>query len=98
MPARNICCDQYKFAVGNSHSEDFFGFSQVALKRQQAVEDAIAMRLASNETGKSIEMLPPGKIYGMSVTEPCEAPTIDANVTLVQQIRTNSEECALKLL
>lgn len=51
--------------------------SQVALKRQQAVEDAIAMRLASNETGKSIETLPPGKIYGMSVTEPCEAPPLD---------------------
>lgn len=44
--------------------------SQVALKRQQAVEDAIALRLASNETGKSMESLPPGKIFGMTVTEP----------------------------
>jgi hypothetical protein len=43
---------------------------QVALKRQQAVEDAIALRLASNETGKQLETLPPGKIYGMKVTEP----------------------------
>lgn len=42
----------------------------MALKRQQAVEDAIALRLASNEAGKSLETLPPGKIYGMKVTEP----------------------------
>lgn len=45
-------------------------FSQVALKRQQAVEDAIALRLASTETGKSMDSLPPGKIFGMTVTEP----------------------------
>lgn len=48
---------------------------QVALKRQQAVEDAIAMRLASNETGKTIESLPPGKIYGMTITQPSETPS-----------------------
>lgn len=48
---------------------------QVALKRQQAVEDAIAMRLVSNETGKQIDALPPGKIFGMSITEPCNAPS-----------------------
>lgn len=42
----------------------------MALKRQQAVEDAIALRLASNEAGKSLDSLPPGKIYGMKVTEP----------------------------
>lgn len=40
------------------------------MKRQQAVEDAIALRLASNESGKSLEALPPGKIFGMKVTEP----------------------------
>jgi hypothetical protein len=39
------------------------------LKRQQAVEDAIALRLASNETGKALESLPPGKIFGMKITE-----------------------------
>ncbi|GAB0095107.1 doublesex- and mab-3-related transcription factor A2 [Sergentomyia squamirostris] len=44
--------------------------AQVALKRQQAVEDAIALRLASNESGTSLETLPPGKIFGMNVTDP----------------------------
>lgn len=43
---------------------------QVALKRQQAVEDAIALRLASTESGKSLDSLPPGKIFGMTITEP----------------------------
>lgn len=46
----------------------------MALKRQQAVEDAIALRLASNESGASLEVLPPGKIFGMNVTEPCVSP------------------------
>lgn len=48
---------------------------QVALKRQQAVEDAIAMRLVSNETGKTIDALPPGKIFGMTISEPCNTPS-----------------------
>ncbi len=48
--------------------------SQVALKIQQAVEDAIALRLASNESGASLEVLPQGKIFGMNVTEPCVSP------------------------
>jgi hypothetical protein len=43
--------------------------AQVALKRQQAVEDAIALRLASNELGKPLETLPPGKIFGMVQTD-----------------------------
>lgn len=34
------------------------------------MEDAIALRLAANETGTELHTLPPGKIYGMSVTEP----------------------------
>ena len=55
---------------------------KVALKRQQAVEDAIALRLASNETGKSFESLPPGKIFGMSVTEPCATPPASSPVDL----------------
>ncbi|XP_062536593.1 doublesex- and mab-3-related transcription factor dmd-4 [Armigeres subalbatus] len=50
--------------------------AQVALKRQQAVEDAIALRLASTEMGTQLETLPPGKIYGMTVTEPCASPQL----------------------
>ncbi|XP_044727065.1 doublesex- and mab-3-related transcription factor A2-like [Chrysoperla carnea] len=45
--------------------------AQVALKRQQAAEDAIALHLAAAESGKSYDYLPPGRIYGMSVTSPC---------------------------
>ncbi|XP_076266461.1 doublesex- and mab-3-related transcription factor dmd-4-like [Rhynchophorus ferrugineus] len=52
--------------------------AQVALKRQQAAEDAIALHLASAESGTTYDYLPPGRIYGMQVTspetEPSEAP------------------------
>lgn len=95
LPARNhllrlrlMWCDEIRSI---SHSMDIYlsflhisSRPQVALKRQQAVEDAIAMRLASNETGKSIETLPPGKIYGMSVTKPCESPPSDVNAPPMQ--------------
>lgn len=47
---------------------------QVALKRQQAAEDAIALHLASAENGTNYEYLPPGRIYGMQVTSPCSNP------------------------
>lgn len=40
------------------------------MKRQQAAEDAIALHLASAETGKPLEYLPPGRIFGMQVTSP----------------------------
>lgn len=45
---------------------------QVALKRQQAHEDARAMSLQEFVTGKSLSSsyLPPGPIFGMEVTEP----------------------------
>lgn len=43
---------------------------QVALKRQQAAEDAIALHLASAESGTTYEYLPPGRIFGMQVTSP----------------------------
>lgn len=56
----------------------------MALKRQQAVEDAIALRLASNETGKSLETLPPGKIFGMKVTEPKTESVLSPSIELVQ--------------
>lgn len=46
----------------------------MALKRQQAAEDAIALHLASVENGTNYEYLPPGRIYGMQVTSPCPDP------------------------
>ncbi|KAJ8945115.1 hypothetical protein NQ318_001580 [Aromia moschata] len=44
--------------------------AQVALKRQQAAEDAIALHLASAESGTTYDYLPPGRIFGMQVTSP----------------------------
>ncbi|KAH0550156.1 doublesex- and mab-3-related transcription factor A2-like [Cotesia glomerata] len=44
--------------------------AQVALKRQQAAEDAIALSMAKVATGQKLDRLPPGKIFGMAVTEP----------------------------
>ncbi|CAG0914099.1 unnamed protein product [Notodromas monacha] len=44
--------------------------AQVALKRQQAAEDAIAIGLRAVATGASAGYLPPGPIFGMSVTSP----------------------------
>lgn len=49
-------------------------YLQVALKRQQAAEDKIALHLASVESGTALDALPPGSIYGMRVTEPCPSP------------------------
>ncbi|CAH2236112.1 jg15108 [Pararge aegeria aegeria] len=48
--------------------------AQVALKRQQAAEDKIALHLASVQSGTALESLPPGRIYGMRVTGPCPSP------------------------
>ncbi|XP_013186408.2 doublesex- and mab-3-related transcription factor dmd-4 [Amyelois transitella] len=48
--------------------------AQVALKRQQAAEDKIALHLASVETGTALDALPPGRIFGMRVTRPCPSP------------------------
>lgn len=38
----------------------------MALKRQQAVEDAIALRLVATKTGQSMECLPPGNIFDLA--------------------------------
>ncbi|XP_043246436.1 doublesex- and mab-3-related transcription factor A2-like [Amphibalanus amphitrite] len=43
--------------------------AQVALKRQQAAEDAIAMGLRAVATGSSCAYLPPGPIFGMNMTQ-----------------------------
>uniref|UniRef100_A0A182LXJ2 DM domain-containing protein n=1 Tax=Anopheles culicifacies TaxID=139723 RepID=A0A182LXJ2_9DIPT len=66
--------------------------AQVALKRQQAVEDAIALRLASTETGTQLEALPPGKIYGMTVTEPCPSPSPSSSTASVDIISSTSSD------
>uniref|UniRef100_A0A182P2H7 DM domain-containing protein n=1 Tax=Anopheles epiroticus TaxID=199890 RepID=A0A182P2H7_9DIPT len=66
--------------------------AQVALKRQQAVEDAIALRLASTETGTQLEALPPGKIYGMTVTEPCPSPSPSSPTASVDVISSTSSD------
>ncbi|XP_058467956.1 doublesex- and mab-3-related transcription factor dmd-4 [Malaya genurostris] len=69
--------------------------AQVALKRQQAVEDAIALRLASTEMGKSLETLPPGKIYGMTVSDPCPLPQLEPSSSMditSSTSRTSSEK------
>uniref|UniRef100_A0A182N5C5 DMA domain-containing protein n=1 Tax=Anopheles dirus TaxID=7168 RepID=A0A182N5C5_9DIPT len=64
----------------------------VALKRQQAVEDAIALRLASTETGTQLETLPPGKIYGMTVTEPCPSPSPSSSAASVDVTSSTSSD------
>jgi hypothetical protein len=40
------------------------------LKRQQAAEDAIALSMAKVTSGQKMSRLPPGKIFGMTVTDP----------------------------
>ncbi|XP_033223493.1 uncharacterized protein LOC117177109 isoform X2 [Belonocnema kinseyi] len=42
---------------------------KVALKRQQAAEDAIALCMAKVTTGQKINRLPPGKIFGMTISK-----------------------------
>ncbi|KAG7165105.1 doublesex- and mab-3-related transcription factor A2-like isoform X2 [Homarus americanus] len=44
--------------------------AQVALKRQQAAEDAIAMTFRVAATGTTCPFLPQGPIFGLPVTEP----------------------------
>ncbi|XP_046615433.1 doublesex and mab-3 related transcription factor 3, truncated-like [Neodiprion virginianus] len=53
--------------------------AQVALKRQQAAEDAIALSMAKVATGQKLNRLPPGKIFGMAVTEPDATDPISNN-------------------
>lgn len=62
---------QYVISISNENITFFF---KVALKRQQAAEDKIALHLASVESGTALEALPPGRIYGMRVTGPCPSP------------------------
>ncbi|XP_015108895.1 doublesex- and mab-3-related transcription factor 3 [Diachasma alloeum] len=52
--------------------------AQVALKRQQAAEDAIALSMAKVATGQRFDHLPPGKIFGMAVTAPNMCPPLSS--------------------
>lgn len=65
---------------------------QVALKRQQAVEDAIALRLVANKTGRQIDALPPGSIFGLTVTQPAASreAAAAAAATATQSVAANS--------
>ncbi|KAA0201831.1 hypothetical protein HAZT_HAZT001860 [Hyalella azteca] len=51
--------------------------AQVALKRQQAAEDALALTFRVAATGSSYNFLPPGPIFGLPVTEPSQHTEID---------------------
>ncbi|OQR76285.1 doublesex- and mab-3-related transcription factor A2-like [Tropilaelaps mercedesae] len=57
--------------------------AQVALKRQQAAEDAIALGLRAVATGSSLEYLPPGPIFGL----PLAANAVSAKKAQMQQQR-----------
>ncbi|XP_046741755.1 doublesex and mab-3 related transcription factor 3, truncated-like [Diprion similis] len=57
--------------------------AQVALKRQQAAEDAIALSMAKVATGQKLNRLPPGKIFGMAVTEPDATDSISNSNSIV---------------
>ncbi|CAG9560517.1 unnamed protein product [Danaus chrysippus] len=67
--------------------------AQVALKRQQAAEDKIALHLASVESGTNLASLPPGRIYGMRVTgpSPSSGPEPDSVVDDHSPIHIDSE-------
>ncbi|XP_028967051.1 doublesex- and mab-3-related transcription factor 3a-like [Galendromus occidentalis] len=62
--------------------------AQVALKRQQAAEDAIALGLRAVATGSSLEYLPPGPIFGL----PLAANAVSAKKAQMQQQRRKTLE------
>ncbi|CAK9826850.1 Doublesex- and mab-3-related transcription factor dmd-4 [Anthophora retusa] len=68
--------------------------AQVALKRQQAAEDAIALKMAKVATGQKLNRLPQGKIFGMAVTEP--KPAIDTSKEVDTSQNDDSETEELK--
>ncbi|EFN77976.1 Doublesex and mab-3-related transcription factor 3 [Harpegnathos saltator] len=67
--------------------------AQVALKRQQAAEDAIALKMAKVATGQKLDRLPPGKIFGMSVTEPKSAVNQDDDAILSATKKHDGTTC-----
>ncbi len=65
--------------------------SQVALKRQQAAEDAIAMGLRAVATGTPMNSyLPSGPIFGIPVTEPLVNDKLCANNTINNNNNNNT--------
>ncbi|CAK9818648.1 Doublesex- and mab-3-related transcription factor dmd-4 [Anthophora quadrimaculata] len=66
--------------------------AQVALKRQQAAEDAIALKMAKVATGQKLNRLPQGKIFGMAVTEPKPAIDTSKEVDTPQNDDSETEE------
>uniref|UniRef100_A0A1A9UZZ7 DMA domain-containing protein n=1 Tax=Glossina austeni TaxID=7395 RepID=A0A1A9UZZ7_GLOAU len=59
---------------------------QVALKRQQAVEDAIALRLVASKTGQQMTTLPPGNIYGLTKAATTDTSTVAENYQAVEDL------------
>lgn len=55
------------------------------------MEDAIALRLASNELGKPLETLPPGKIFGMVQTEAASHPSSPVDSKLTEKVEEIKE-------
>ena len=55
---------------------------QVALKRQQAAEDAIALSFRVAATGATLPFLPQGPIFGLPVTEPKQTDLVNKGMYL----------------
>ncbi|XP_063989977.1 doublesex- and mab-3-related transcription factor 3a [Diachasmimorpha longicaudata] len=68
--------------------------AQVALKRQQAAEDAIALSMAKVATGQRLDHLPPGKIFGMAVTAPNTSPPFQSNSSKFNSDTSNEQSPA----
>jgi len=71
----------------------------VALKRQQAAEDAVALGLRTIATGASLRALPPGPIFGMKIADSEEPPTETTASSILsdsnkQTLRDRDEESA----
>lgn len=67
------------------------GIFKVALKRQQAAEDAIALSMAKVATGQKLKRLPPGKIFGMAVTEPNSTDLINSSTGCAGTVEKSGE-------
>uniref|UniRef100_A0A1A9W9F3 DM domain-containing protein n=1 Tax=Glossina brevipalpis TaxID=37001 RepID=A0A1A9W9F3_9MUSC len=64
--------------------------AQVALKRQQAVEDAIALRLVATKTGQQMVTLPPGNIYGLTKAATTDTGKVAESYQTVKDLSTTT--------